>query len=532
VSNARIERFGSVEIQPAQRRVLIDGQARPLGARAFDMLLALMERRDRIVGKNELLDLVWPGVVVEENNLPVHVSALRKLLGPGAITTIPGRGYRFTLVDEAAEPTPPTVQVAPNVGVAAIQADGGAPGDAVEPATSTPAAGRFDQPGDTEPIIGREEEVYDIVALLVEHRLVDIVGAGGMGKTRLARAVMRRLREDFVDGVWWVDLAPLTQADQVAPAIASALGVTVNTARDSSPRKDKGSDQANQRGNSNGAGNGRYDDTAAELAHALGPRSRMLLVLDNCEQVAAGVAQVVTTLLQGLPMLRTLLTSRTPMHLAAEQVWRLEALQVPAIGASLDQARACGAFELFEARARACDRRFAIDAAKLPLAIDLCRRLEGHALSIEMAAARVPQVGLAPLLDRLDERLRMLRSHDRLQPARQQTLRATLDWSCSLLDDTQRTVLHRLAVLAGWFDLATAQQTAADATTIDAWGALDALSTLVDHSLVQVSITGDDASLVDPDPATPTDRRCADGIGTPRYRLAETTRLYAREQLA
>jgi predicted ATPase len=363
-----------------------------------------------------------------------------------------------------------------------------------------PAAGRFDQPGDAEPIIGREEEVYDIVALLVEHRLVDIVGAGGMGKTRLARAVMRRLREDFVDGVWWVDLAPLTQAGDVVPAITHALGEPLGVA------------------------------DAAELAHALAQRSRMLLVLDNCEQVAASVAQVVTTLLHGLPMLRILLTSRTPMHLAAEQVWRLEALQVPAVGASLAQARACGAFELFETRARAGDRRFAVDDAKLPLAIELCRRLEGHALSIEMAAARVPQVGLAPLLDRLDERLRMLRSHDRLQPARQQTLRATLDWSCSLLDDTQRTVLHRLAVLAGWFDLDTAQQTAADATSIDAWVVLDALSTLVDHSLVQASIAGDDESLVDSDPRSPPDRRGADGINTPRYRLAETTRLYAREQ--
>jgi predicted ATPase len=490
------------------------------------MLLALIDRRDRIVGKNELLDLVWPGVVVEENNLPVHVSALRKLLGPGAITTIPGRGYRFTLVDEAAEPIPPIVQVSPNVGVAAIQADGGAPDEALVPVAPMPAAGRFDQPGDAEPIIGREEEVYDIVALLVEHRMVDIVGAGGMGKTRLARAVMRRLREDFVDGVWWVDLAPLTRAEQVASAIALALGVAVGTAPDAADGKSHGASNGSEFHNGSGSG----QDAAAELARALGPRSRMLLVLDNCEQVAASVAQVVTTLLHGLPMLRILLTSRTPMHLAAEQVWRLEALQVPAVGASLAQARACGAFELFETRARAGDRRFAVDDAKLPLAIELCRRLEGHALSIEMAAARVPQVGLAPLLDRLDERLRMLRSHDRLQPARQQTLRATLHWSCSLLDDTQRTVLHRLAVLAGWFDLDTAQQTAADATSIDAWVVLDALSTLVDHSLVQASIAGDDESLVDSDPRSPPDRRGADGINTPRYRLAETTRLYAIEQ--
>jgi predicted ATPase len=269
--------------------------------------------------------------------------------------------------------------------------------------------------------------------------------------------------------------------------------------------------------------------TAAWLTRALAPRSRLLLVLDNCEQVAAGVAPVVATLLQALPLLRIVLTSRTPMHLAAEQVWRLEALQVPTAGANLAEARTCGAFELFETRARACDRRFAIDAAQLPLAIELCRRLEGHALSIEMAAARVPQFGLAPMLDRLGERLRMLRSHDHLQPPRQQTLRATLDWSCSLLDATQHAVLRRIAVLAGWFDLETAQLAAADATEIDNWAVLDALSVLVDHSLVQVSITGDDEPLVESDPGRRPDRQ---GPGTPRYRLAETTRLYALEQLA
>jgi predicted ATPase/DNA-binding winged helix-turn-helix (wHTH) protein len=561
VNPNRSERFGRVEIQPAQRRVLVDGQAKPLGARAFDMLLVLMERRDRIVAKNELLDLVWPGMVVEENNLPVHVSALRKLLGADAIATIPGRGYRFTLVatleadpantattatteniaNTAAQPQRPshgltasqaasTVPAGATSGASAIARHVDHGGDAQLTSRPAPAAGRFDQPGDAEPIIGREEEVYDIVALLVEHRLVDIVGAGGMGKTRLARAVMRRLREDFVDGVWWVDLAPLTQAYAVVPAIAQALGESLGDPVLERPGESLGAADAGDVADAADAANAaKATYTAAWLARTLAPRSRLLLVLDNCEQVAAGVAPVVAALLQALPLLRIVLTSRTPMHLAAEQVWRLEALQLPAAGANLAEARACGAFELFETRARACDRRFAIDAAQLPLAIELCRRLEGHALSIEMAAARVPQFGLAPMLDRLGERLRMLRSHDHLQPPRQQTLRATLDWSCSLLDATQRTVLRRIAVLAGWFDLETAQHAAADAAVIDTWAVLDALSVLVDHSLVQVSITGDDEPLVESDPGQPPDRQ---GAGTPRYRLAETTRLYALEQLA
>jgi predicted ATPase len=220
------------------------------------------------------------------------------------------------------------------------------------------------------------------------------------------------------------------------------------------------------------------------------------------------------------------------MHLAAEQVWRLEALQVPTVGASLAQARACGAVELFETRARACDRRFSLDANNLQQAIELCRRLEGHALSIEMAAARVSQLGLAVLLDRLGERLRMLRSNDHLQPARQHTLRATLDWSISLLDDTQRTVLRRIAIFAGWFDLDMAQQAACDTSAIDAWTVLEALSALVDHSLVQVGVTWDDEVFLEGDLGSPPDRRRIDGADRPRYRLAETTRLYARELLA
>ena len=265
--------------------------------------------------------------------------------------------------------------------------------------------GRYAQPADNDPLLGREEEVYDIVAALADHRLVNIVGAGGIGKTRLARAVLRRLREDFVDGVWWVDLAPLQQPEQVARAIALSVAEPL--------------------------GEG---DTTTLLARALARRSRMLLVLDNCERVAAGVASVVAALLAGLPPLRLLLTSRVPLHLAAERVWRLEALPVPASGATLAQARACAGFELFELRARASDQRFVIDAGQLPLAIALCQRLEGHPLAIEMAAARAPQLGLVALLNRLDERLRLLRASDPAQPARQLSLRATLDWSCAQLD--------------------------------------------------------------------------------------------------
>jgi predicted ATPase len=469
----------------------------------------LVEQRERVVTKSELLDRVWPGLVVEESNLPVHVSNLRKLLGPGAITTIPGRGYRFTLSESAQDSAVALAAAAPEAARGAALQDPAAPDPG---AGSVPlvAPGRMDAPFDADPLIGREEEVYEIVALLAEHALVDIVGAGGMGKTRLARAVMRRLREDFIDGVWWVDLTAVTQADQVGPAIAMALGLPL-------------------------ASTASTELTVTALARELAPRSRMLLVLDNCEQVAAAVAAWAAALLADLAPLRLLLTSRVPLHLAAEQVWRLEALTVPPVGATLEQARATGAFELFELRARSGDRRFTIDAAALPLAVALCQRLEGHALAIEMAAARAPQLGLAALLQRLDERLRLLQARDPTQPSRQLTLRATLDWSCHLLTPTQLAVLRRLAIFSGSFALELAQQVAAD-DQLDEWVVLDALAVLADHSLVHwVALVDNSAPGLVSDAADSAIRRidsAAASHALPRYRLPETTRLYARELLA
>jgi predicted ATPase/DNA-binding winged helix-turn-helix (wHTH) protein len=469
VSEASLH-FGPLELRPQERRLLVDGQAQVVGARAFDILLALVQRRERVVTKSELLEIVWPDTVVEESNLPVHVSALRRLLGTNAISTIPGRGYRFTLAADA-DPTPqPAASDDPTDAAPALTAP-----------PLTAIVGRFEQAFHAEPLVGREEAVYDLVAHLLDHRLVTIVGAGGIGKTRLARAVFRRLREDFVDGVWWADLAPLQYPRQLPRAIAQCLGEPIGD-----------------------------DVSPAGLARAIAHRERMLLVLDNCEQVAAGVARLVAALLDELPRVRLLLTSRVPLHLPAELVWRLDALPVPAVGATLDEARGCGAFELFELRARNHDHRFAIDQDMVPAAIELCRRLEGHPLAIEMAAARAPQIGLTALLDRLGDRLRLLRASDALQPERQLSLRATLDWSCSLLDESQRTVLRRLSVFVGRFGLEAAQQVAAD-DQLDEWAALDALTALVEHSLVQAE--------------TPV------GAVAPRYRLVETTRIYAREQL-
>jgi len=178
--------FGRFVAQPATRLLLVDGQPAKLGARAFDLLITLADRRDRVVSKNELLDVVWPGLVVEENNLQVHISALRKLLGPSVIATIPGRGYRFAAPLEGA-------------------ANDDRPAATTLPAPATAASrpqGNF--PAPDEALYGRDKELAALCSLLAGHRLVTIAGAGGIGKTRLALAAAWRAQPDFPDGAWLV----------------------------------------------------------------------------------------------------------------------------------------------------------------------------------------------------------------------------------------------------------------------------------------------------------------------------------------
>lgn len=413
-----------------------------LGARAFDLLLALVERRGRLVGKAELLELVWPGLVVEEANLPVQVSTLRKLLGPEAIATVPGRGYRFT----------------------ALLLDADAP--AAAPAPVGPA-------GDADALIGRETELAELARWCTTHRLVTVTGPGGVGKTRLARAVAGAAGRT----TGWVDLAALAATAPLVPAVAHALRLPLG----------------------DGAG-------ADELARAIGDEPRTL-VLDNCEHLAPAVADLVSALLAGAPRLHVLATSQHALHLAAERIFPLAPLPVPALQASADEARCSAALALLLQRAQAVDPRFELAAGSLADTIALCHRLDGLPLAIEMAAARLPRLGAAGLLQRLGRQLDLLRSAGRDAPARHQTLRATLDWSHGLLDPVEQAALRRLAVFAGSFTPESAQRALAFGA-LDEWQALDALVGLVDKSLVQML------------PGQP-----------PRYRLAETTRRYAHERL-
>jgi predicted ATPase/DNA-binding winged helix-turn-helix (wHTH) protein len=451
-----VYRFDRFEVRRVERELRMGGERAGIGSRAFDVLLALLDHRDRVVSKNELLDCVWPGLVVEENNLQAQVSALRKLLGPKAIATIPGRGYRFALplADEGADQAPAAVR-----------------GDAVA------SIARTNLPAADEMPFGRDADMAAVTQLLREHRLVTVVGAGGIGKTRLAQEAARRQIDAHASGVWWVDLAALSNPDGIVPAIVNAARLQLEEG-----------------------------DPLAELARALAYRST-LLVIDNCEHLAADVARVVQAALGAATGLRVLATSQEPLKTPGEYAYRLDALAVPPSGTSLEVSRTFGAIQLLEQRAKAVDRLFSLNESTIAGAIELCRHLDGIALAIEMAAVRLPLLGLEPLQARLGERLKLLRSGDRLMPARHQTLRATLDWSHSLLNADEQATLRRLSVFAGSFRLDMAQRVASSGA-LDEWTVLDALTALIEKSLVHVERSE-----------------------PPRYRLLETTRLYAAEKL-
>jgi predicted ATPase/DNA-binding winged helix-turn-helix (wHTH) protein len=456
-------RFGRFGVDRAARQLLVDGEPVALGARAFDVLLALIERRERVVTKHELLEIVWPGLVVEENNLQVQVSALRKQLGPHVIATIPGRGYQF---------------VARLVGTSDTAAPAGAWNAAATPWAANDPPATTNVPQDLPALYGRDVELAALEALVAARRLVTIVGAGGIGKSRIAQAVAQRVASRWGGGAWMIEIAGLFEPARLPHAVAQPLQIPLAGVR---PAID-------------------------ELIAALAGRS-LLIVIDNCEHLLDAVADLVHALLAALPGLHLLLTSQEPTRLPAEQQYRIQPLAVP-IAPALVAAREYGALALFEARVRAVDSRFALSDASLPLAIDICRRLDGLPLAIELAAARVATLGVQAVRDRLDARFMLLSGGSRAVLRRHQTLRAALEWSHNLLDDEERLVFRRLGVFAGGFTMELAQRVVAD-DRHDEWAVLETLSALVDKSLV-----------------------VADAGAAPRYRLLESARAYALEQLA
>jgi predicted ATPase/DNA-binding CsgD family transcriptional regulator len=323
--------------------------------------------------------------------------------------------------------------------------------------------------------VGRAGEVDEVAGLLGQYRLLTVTGPGGVGKTRLAVEVARRAAGRFADGVWLVELAAVPEPTLVAAAVAVALGVP----------------QA----------------PGMSIAVSLGAvlaRQQLLLVLDNCEHVTGAVAELCGALLPAADDMRILATSREPVGVAGEARYRVAPLSLPQPGEQAE-AGASEAVALFADRARQLDPRFAMSGESGAVVARLVRRLDGMPLAIELAAARVESLGVAQLLDRLDDRFRLLVGGDRLAAPRQRSLAATVDWSYQLLSEQEQQVFRRLSVFPAPFTLEAAEAVAGEA-------AGPVVLHLVDCSLLAPPRTGAD--------------------GRARYLMLETLRAYAAERLA
>ncbi len=447
--------FGSFRLLPARKVLLEADEPCKLGSRALDLLTALADRAGEIVTKDELIAKVWPGTFVEDNNLRVQMAALRKVLGDGQggrryIQNVAGRGYCFVadVVKRGTGPVPVAAPAAP------------------------PRLSR---------IVGREQVLQALKAEIGAHRLVTISGPGGIGKTTVAQALADDVAAGFAQGTCLVELAALADPRLVATAVASALGLPVLS-----------------------------DDPLPALVAFLRDR-RLLIVLDNCEHVIDAAAVLAETVLKGAPEIRIVATSREPLRAEGEWVLRLPALDVPqaAEGLTAEAALGFSAVRLFVDRAMAAGLdSFVLTDADVPVVVEICRRLDGMPLALELAAARVDALGLARIASGLDDRLRLLTRGRRTALTRHQTLRATLDWSYDILSERDRVIFERLALFAGGFDL-DAAVAVATCPRLDADDVSEAVFDLAAKSLLAFDAAGE----------------------VVRYRLLELTGAYALEKL-
>jgi predicted ATPase/DNA-binding winged helix-turn-helix (wHTH) protein len=454
--------FGAFCLYAAERQLKKGNEPLQLGGRALDTLIALVERAGEVVSQRELLSRVWPNVTVEEVNLRGQIASLRKVLEDGRegtryIVTVPGRGYCF-----------------------------------VAPVTfSMP---QFSQPRETAVshrpqrlpprltrMIGRDDIIRTLSEQVMMRRFVSIVGAGGIGKTTVAISIAHTLLDGFDRAVFFVDLAALTDAGLVPTTVARALGFMVQT-----------------------------KDPLSSLAAFIGDK-KILLVLDNCEHVVDSAAMVAERVVGEAPQAHVLTTSREALRVEGEHVHLLYALECPTEEAELTAVEALKypAVQLFTERAAASGYSAELSDIDVPIVATICRRLDGIALAIELAASRAGSLGIRGIAELLDNRFGQIWLGRRTALPRHQTLNAMLDWSYNLLSQQEKVVLGRLSVFVGDFTLDAARSVAVEAE-IDEASATATIASLLVKSLVSKAALH----------------------GSTYYRLLETTRIFAEAKLA
>jgi predicted ATPase/DNA-binding winged helix-turn-helix (wHTH) protein len=449
-------RFEPFELNVLERSLKKAGEVVPLGGRAFDLLLALIERSGETVGKNELIAQVWPDVAVEEGSLRVHMSALRKALGDGQwgpryIANVKGRGYRF---------------IAPVMR------------QAQENEMRNTFSRRSDLPAALGRMIGRDEEVLEIHALLRTERLITILGTGGIGKTTVALAVGHAAFADFSEAVYFVDLSTVRDREQLYGAVASAFGIAEQHAK------------------------------PEDALHNVLGRRKGLIILDSCEHLIDETSAWAARILRRCPEIGIVATSRQTLQIMGERVFRLPPLSCPPEQPmpTAEQLLSYPAVQLFVERASARETDFKLSDDDASAVTEICRKLDGVPLAIELAAMRAAIFGLKDTAASLGSRLDLLKFGRRTASPRHRTLRATLDWSHDLLSEVQRLVLRRVAIFIGSFTLDTAVAVVEGMSRNDV---AEALESLVDKSMVEAGADTHETS----------------------YRLLDTTRTYALEKL-
>ncbi|MCV3765129.1 ATP-binding protein [Rhizobium sp. TRM95796] len=440
--------FGEFVLRAGRRTLTRAGSPVALGSRAVDILACLTSHAGKLLTNAEIIRHAWPDTFVDETNLRVHISAIRRALGdtkrePVYITNVPGRGYTF---------------------IAEVTRKSAAPSEARAPVPlrAVPSERRTNSK-----VFGRANVIEALSEQLPDARLITIVGPGGIGKSTVARALLQRTSAEVV----WVDLAELSSGELISTEVASKLEILA-----------------------------RSENIDADIAQTLEGRD-IVIVLDSCEHVVDEAALFVEFLLDRTSTPRFLATSREPLRAAGEWVRRLSPLDLPEATASVAEALASSAVQLFVERAAACRGGYKLTDDDVVHVVELCQQLDGIALAIELAAARMDTMSAKALSSSLKDSFRVLSRGRRTALLRHQTLRATLDWSYFVLTPEEQTALQQLSIFRGWFT--------ADAASAVLDDPDDVVEGLVSKSLVVAEALSD----------------------TTRYRLLDTTRLYAAEKL-